>query len=248
MDYACAPMKLISYNLHKHNAVTELLPLAGAHVPDAVCVQEADTRRLPSRLGGLELVHATTENRLGLAVYLRADRFDVKDLQVTALEKSFHDRVMKPASERLVMVRAHDAKHDRDVVIASFHAAPLTATNALRRQQIRTSFEALGQIGAGVPSVMVGDFNYPLFQSGLRRHVDAHGFEMARSAGATYSRYGVLRGNYDFALSRGFRQSQVDVLPQGRSDHLPILVQTSGDQRRDGFVAARRGLQPVATA
>lgn len=248
MDYACAPMKLISYNLHKHNAVTELLPLAVTHVPDALCVQEADTRRLPNRLGGLEIVHATAENRLGLAVYLRADRFDVKDLQVTALEKSFHDRVMKPASERLVMVRAHDAKHDRDVVIASFHAAPLTATNALRRQQIRTSFEALGQIGAGVPSVMVGDFNYPLFQSGLRRHVDAHGFEMARSAGATYSRYGVLRGNYDFALSRGFRQSQVDVLPQGRSDHLPILVQTSGDQRRDGFVAARRGLQPVATA
>ncbi|WP_420100102.1 endonuclease/exonuclease/phosphatase family protein [Corynebacterium sp.] len=226
-------MKLISYNLHKHNAVTELLPLAAVHAPDAVCVQEADTRHLPHRLGDLELVHATSENRLGLAVYLRTGRFDVRDLQVTALEKSFHDRVMKPASERLVTVRAHDGKHDRDVVIASFHAAPLTATNALRRQQIRTSFDVLGTMGADVPSVMIGDFNYPLFQNRLRRHVDACGFNLARSAGATYSRYGVLRGNYDLAVSRGFSRSQVDVLPQGRSDHLPILVQASvGHGRR----------------
>ncbi|MEY8564979.1 endonuclease/exonuclease/phosphatase family protein [Corynebacteriaceae bacterium 7-707] len=245
-------MKLISYNLHKHNAVTELLPLAGAHVPDAICVQEADTGRLPARLGSLELVHATTQNRLGLAVYLRADRFDVRDLQVTALEKSFHDRVMKPASERLVTVRAHDGKHGHDVVIASFHAAPLTATNALRRQQIRTSFDALGEIGAGVPSVMVGDFNYPLFQSGLRRHVDSHGFDMARSDGATYSRYGVLKGNYDFAVSRGFGRSRVDVLPQGRSDHLPIIVQASMGRIRQSGAALRPelrpGLSPALTA
>jgi endonuclease/exonuclease/phosphatase family metal-dependent hydrolase len=241
-------MKLISYNLHKHNAVTELLPLADAHAPDAICVQEADTRRLPTRLGSLELVHATTENRLGLAVYLDADRFDVKDLHVTALQKSFHDRVMKPASERLVTVRAHDAKHACDVLVASFHAAPLTATNALRRQQIRTSFDVLSEIGAGLPSVMVGDFNYPLFQGGLRRHVGAHGFDMARSEGATYSRYGVLRGNYDFAVSRGFGRSRVDALPQGRSDHLPILVQASVDRSTATRVTFRSGLSPVLTA
>ncbi|MGP9609891.1 endonuclease/exonuclease/phosphatase family protein [Corynebacterium sp. AOP36-E1-14] len=240
-------MKLISYNLHKHNAVTELTPLVAGHAPDALCVQEADTRRLPRHNGDLDLVHATTENRLGLAVYLRTSRLDARDLKVIALEKSFHDRVMKPASERLVMVRAHDTKHDRDVVVASFHAAPLTATNSLRRQQIRSSFDALQQIGAGLPSVMVGDFNYPLFQRGLRRELGTRGYEMSRSEKATYSRYGVLRGNYDFAVSRGFGPAQVDVLPQGHSDHLPIVVRTSLDRANPARIAASPPVS-VATA
>jgi hypothetical protein len=74
---------------------------------------------------------------------------------------------------------------------------------------------------------MVGDFNYPLFQSRLQRHVGMFGYDVARSGTSTYRRYGVLRGNYDFALSRGFAASQVESLPQQGSDHLPILVHAS---------------------
>lgn len=220
-------MKLISYNLHKHNAVTELVPLAERHAPDALCLQEADTRRLPQAIGDLRLVRATGANRLGLAVYLSADRFDPRDVRVMSLEKSLHDRVMKPADERLVMVRAYDAKHATDVTVASFHAAPLTARNSLRRQQISTAFAALEDLGGDIPAVMVGDFNYPLFQERLRRHLDPFGYRLTRGQESTYSRYRVLRGNYDFAVSRGFRAADVTTLPQGGSDHLPILVRTS---------------------
>lgn len=220
-------MKLISYNLHKHNAVAELAPLAARHSPDALCLQEADTRRLPEKIGDLRLVEATSANRLGLAVYLSTGRFDPRAVRVMSLEKSLHDRVMKPADERLVMVRAHDAELGTDITVASFHAAPLTARNSLRRQQISTAFEALDDLGGDIPSVMVGDFNYPLFQDRLRRHLVPFGYRLTRGAESTYSRYRVLRGNYDFAVSRGFRAADVTTLPQGGSDHLPILVQTS---------------------
>lgn len=220
-------MKLISYNLRNHHAATDLMPLEEEHSPDALCLQEADTKRIPLRIGELELMHATEQSRLGLAVYLRTGRFQPQSMQVISLRKSFHDRVMKPGDDRLVMVRALDRKYDRDVVVASFHAAPLTALNSLRRHQIRSAFAAMHEIGPGLPAMMAGDFNYPLFQTGLKRHIGTHGFEMSRSMKGTYSRYRVLRGNYDFAISRGFGVHEVLALPQGKSDHLPILVQTS---------------------
>ena len=220
-------MKLISYNLRNHNAASELASLAEHYAPDALCLQEADTKRLPLRVGDLELTHATTETRLGLAVYLRTGRFQPQGAQVISMKKSLHDRFMKPGLDRLIMVRALDDKYDRDIVVASFHAAPLSSLNSLRRQQIRTAFSALHEIGPGLPAVMAGDFNYPLFQAGLKKHIVPHGFEMNRSDKGTYSRYRILKGSYDFAISRGFGVEEVLTLPQGRSDHMPILVQTS---------------------
>lgn len=220
-------MKLISYNLQHNNAAGELAPLAELHDPDALCLQEADTESLPRRIGDLELVQSTTGSRLGLAVYLRPSRFDPRSLLTVPLEKSLHDLVMKPGEERLATVLAHDAVRGEEVLISSFHAAPLTASNSLRRQQIRTAFSALHDLGPGLPSVMVGDFNYPVFQAGLARHVGAYGYDVSRSGTDTYRRYGVFRGNYDLALSRGYVNPTVTSLPQDGSDHLPILVETT---------------------
>lgn len=220
-------MKLISYNLHHNNAATELAPLAALHDPDALCLQEADTETLPTRIGDLELVQSTSGSRLGLAVYLRTSRFDPRSLLTVPLEKSLHDLVMKPGEERLATVRAHDAVHGGEVLISSFHAAPLTASNSLRRQQIRTAFSALHDLGPGLPSMMVGDFNYPVFQAGLARHVGSYGYDLSSSDTFTYRSYGVLRGRYDLAMSRGYIDPTVTSLPQDGSDHLPILVETA---------------------
>ncbi|WP_297004067.1 endonuclease/exonuclease/phosphatase family protein [uncultured Corynebacterium sp.] len=220
-------MKLISYNLHHNNAVTELVPLAALHDPDALCLQEADTASLPTRIGELELVQCTSGTRLGLAVYLRSSRFDPHSLLTVPLEKSLHDLVMRPGEERLATVLAYDAVHGGEVLISSFHAAPLSASNALRRQQIRTAFTALHDFGPGLPSMMVGDFNYPVFQAGLARHVGSYGYSLSRSDTSTYRSYGVLRGRYDLALTHGYLDPTVTSLPQDGSDHLPILVETA---------------------
>ena len=84
---------------------------------------------------------ATARNRLGLAVYLRRNTFTALEVRSLALKKSLHDRVLKPAEERMLAVRVHDIDHGRELIIASFHAAPLTALNSLRRKQIAAALE-----------------------------------------------------------------------------------------------------------
>lgn len=217
-------MKTISYNLRKNRALGELGELAERHDADILCLQEADSIALPQELRHLRLVHATEKNRLGLAMYVRSDRFEVRGSHTFQLKKSLHDRVLQPAHERLLGVRLRDEAEGTDLVAASFHAAPLTALNSLRRHQISTALAELRTLGPGLPMLMVGDYNYPVFQDRLDRHVSAEGYELSLSDKRTYKRYGMFRGHYDFATSSGLRIDSVRTLDRGTSDHLPILV------------------------
>jgi endonuclease/exonuclease/phosphatase family metal-dependent hydrolase len=219
-------MKVISYNLRKHRAANELQSLVERHAADVLCLQECDTSDIPAEIGGLRLADATSRNRLGLAVYFRANTYNAVEVRSMALKKSLHDRVLKPAEERMLGVRLHDIDENRDVIVASFHAAPLTALNSLRRHQIRTALTELQQLGEGLPLLMVGDYNYPVFKENLGQQIREHGYELNLSDARTYTRYRFFRGHYDFATSVGFTIDRVRTLPQGRSDHLPILVTT----------------------
>lgn len=219
-------MKTLSYNLRKNRALSELGGLADEHEVDILCLQEADSIALPAMLGHLSLVHATEKNRLGLAMYVRQDRFHVRAARTFQLKKSLHDRVLQPAHERLLGARLHDRELGRDLVAASFHAAPLTALNSLRRHQISTALSELRALGPGLPALMVGDFNYPVFQSRLDRHVSGEGYELSFSDKRTYTRYKMFRGHYDFATSSGLQIDYVRTLDQGTSDHMPILIES----------------------
>ncbi|MFT4220103.1 MAG: endonuclease/exonuclease/phosphatase family protein [Microbacterium sp.] len=222
-------MKVISYNLRKHRAATELGELVREHGADVLCLQEADTADIPDLLAGLRLAEATQRNRLGLAVYYRENTFRALAVRSLALKKSLHDRVLRPAEERMLGVRLHDIDAGRDFIVASFHAAPLTALNSLRRHQIRAALADLQELGPNLPTLMVGDYNYPVFKERLSQNVRAQGYELSLSDARTYTRYRFFRGHYDFATSVGFDVRAVKTLPQGLSDHLPILVTADFD-------------------
>lgn len=218
-------MKVISYNLRKHRAASELAALADDHGADILCLQEAEPLALPAHLGHMNLVHATSRNRLGLAMYVRDERFAVRSAGTFALKKSLHDHLLAPAHERLLGARLHDFETGRDLVAASFHAAPLTALNSLRRHQIHAALGELRALGPGLPALMVGDYNYPVFKGRLDTEMRDHGYEMSLSDKRTYTRYKMFRGHFDFATSSGLDIASVSTLAQGTSDHLPILVQ-----------------------
>src|SRR5690606_36305685 len=74
-------MKVISYNLRKHRAARELEELVAQHEPDLLCLQECDVTALPEAIGGLALADATQGNRLGLAIYYRANTFVLKGIR-----------------------------------------------------------------------------------------------------------------------------------------------------------------------
>lgn len=222
-------MKVISYNLRKHRAATELAELARVHDPDILCLQECDVAGLPERVGDLALADATQGNRLGLALFYRESAFKLQGIRTIELKKSLHDRIAKPAHERVLGARLHEIDQGRDFIAASFHAAPLTALNSLRRHQIRAALTELATLGEGLPQLMVGDYNYPVFKENLGKTVREHGYALSMSDDHTYTRYRVFRGHYDFATSVGFEIQRITTLPQGLSDHRPILVTTRFD-------------------
>ncbi len=224
-------MKVISYNLNKHKAAHELERLVDTHGADLLCLQEADTETLPVEIAGLRLAEATVRNRLGLAVYHRENTFTPLEVRSLSLKKSLHDRVLKPAEERMLGVRLRDIDSGAQFIVASFHAAPLTALNSLRRKQIRAALEELSGLGDGLPILMVGDYNYPVFKENLSQTVRDAGYELTLSDARTYTRYKFFRGHYDFATSVGFTIDSITTLPQGRSDHLPILITARADPR-----------------
>jgi endonuclease/exonuclease/phosphatase family metal-dependent hydrolase len=214
----------MSYNLRKNSASGELVDLAEGNDLDVLCLQECDTEDLPAEVGLLHLADSTKRNRLGLAVYYRRDRFTAVSTQTFALKKSLHDRILAPAHERLIGTRLVDEAAGRELVVASFHAAPLTALNSLRRNQINAAHRELQTLGEGIPILMVGDYNYPFFTRNLGLHVRESGYDLTLSDQRTYTRYKYFTGHFDFATSIGLDISSVETLPGGDSDHMPIVV------------------------
>lgn len=220
-------MKIISYNLRKHRAVGELARLIEEHGADVLCLQECDVSALPERIDDLVLADATQGNRLGLAVYYRANTFRIRGIKAFGLKKSMHDRVLKPAHERLLGVVLEDIDDGHEFILGCFHAAPLTALNSLRRNQIRAAIDELEELRPGAPVLMVGDYNYPVFKENLGQAVRDRGYVLTLSDDRTYTRYRVFKGHYDFATSDGFEIGSIRTLPQGASDHRPILITAS---------------------
>jgi len=231
-------MRVLSYNLRKHEAAGELAALVESNEPNVVCLQEANVSDLPERIMGLKLAAATDANRLGLAIYYRENTYRLVDTVSLSLKKSLHDIVLKPAHERLLGVQLHHIDAGTEVTMASFHAAPLTALNSLRRTQITSALQALEQLGPGTPTLMVGDYNYPVFKEGLGDRVREHGYDLTLSDSRTYTRYKFFKGHYDFVTSRALSIDTVHTLPQGTSDHLPILVEATPRRRMASAMTA----------
>ena len=220
-------IRVISYNLRKHRAIGELAALAQTPDLDAICVQEVISTDLPAEIGGLSLAGSTRNNRLGLAVYYRKERYDHIESRAYELKKSLHDLIFSPTPERLVGSRLVDRETGHELVLASFHAAPLTALNSLRREQIKAAHELLQELGSGAPIIMVGDYNYPLFKDNLGERVAKTGYDLSLSDRMTYTAYKFFRGHFDFVTSQGFTIESVETLARGSSDHIPILVTAS---------------------
>ncbi|WP_253259576.1 endonuclease/exonuclease/phosphatase family protein [Subtercola boreus] len=217
-------LKIMSYNLRRHAAVAELEELVLRHPVDALCLQEGEGTRMPEQIGELQLSAATYKSELGLAIYYRPDRFTALDSHAFTLRKALHDRVLLPGIERLLTTRLVDLQSGQDVQLASFHASPLSATNLLRRQQIAQAHVHLTELTGDVPTVMTGDFNYPLLRSRLIKQVEKAGFSLSLSDGPTYYYSKSIAYHFDFATSKGMDVQLVETLPKGLSDHRPILI------------------------
>src|ERR1700712_2777910 len=129
----------MSYNLRRHAATAELDRLVERYPVDALTLQEGDGVRMPTEIGPLKLASATYKSELGLAIYYRPERFTALESHAFALRRAVHDRFLLPGIERLLTTHLVDAETGQQVQLASFHASPLSATNLLRRRQIKAA-------------------------------------------------------------------------------------------------------------
>ncbi|MCU1478428.1 MAG: exonuclease [Subtercola sp.] len=214
----------MSYNLRRHAATAELLELIERYPVDALTLQEGDGVRMPTEIGELRLASATYKSELGLAIYYRPSRFTALDSHAFALRRAVHDRVLLPGIERLLTTHLVDVESGQDVQLASFHASPLSATNLLRRRQIASALTHLNDLSDGAPTLMAGDFNYPILRNKLIKQVESAGYSLSLSDGPTYFYTKSIAYHFDFLTSKGLDIQLVETLPQGLSDHRPIMV------------------------
>jgi endonuclease/exonuclease/phosphatase family metal-dependent hydrolase len=191
---------------------------------DVFCLQEAETQRLAPSVGSLSLVARTATGDMGLGIYADLERFHVLDSRIFTVRRALHDRFLLPGIERLLAARMEDRETGIVSTIASFHASPLSAVNATRRRQIDEAHRHLGEFSLGSPTLMVGDFNYPLFRSGLAKRVERAGYTLSVSDGPTYYYTPRIAYHFDFLTSTRMTVEGVRTLPVGLSDHRPILV------------------------
>ena len=78
--------------------------------------------------------------------------------------------------------------------------------------------------GPHLPTLMVGDYNYPFFKDNLNVHMRESGYDLSLSDSTTYTNYKFFKGHFDFVTSIGLQIGNVQTLPRGASDHMPILV------------------------
>lgn len=220
-------LNIISYNLKYHKAFQELSQLAQRYKTDFICAQECYSSLLPRKIHNLHLADSTKENRLGLAIYFNPERFNVVTSQSFPLKKSLHDIVLSPAHERLLVTKLSEKNTLREIVVGSFHAACLTASNSTRRKQITEAHDILKSIGRNNPTIMVGDYNYPVFKRGLRVCIEKSGYNLNFSDRPTYVMAKLLRAHLDLTTSFNATIEHVKTLPKGLSDHKPILIQAS---------------------
>lgn len=218
-------LNIISYNLKYHRASSELHDLVKKYSADVLCIQECYSNQLPEEISGLVLAEKTRFNRLGLAIFYNPKRFGLLQTNSYPLKKSVYDRLFTPAEERLLVTKLFENSSRQEILVGSFHATHIIASNHVRRHQINTAHNKLKLLSNNSPAIMVGDYNYPLFKKGLKVFIERSGYQLSLSDKPTYYLTRAIRSHLDLATSINTQIERVKTLPKGISDHAPILVQ-----------------------
>lgn len=142
------------------------------------------------------------------------------------LPKSRYDKKLSTPIERQQVSIFSINNTNQEFTLTNLHLAHLTSTNMVRLHQIQSAIKNVELFGGALPSVIVGDFNYPFFVRKLTSILEQSGY-MQSSFGSkkvTYE-WGLFKGYFDRILysANDWTENKSEILPFGKSDHAPLL-------------------------
>jgi exonuclease III len=242
---ASRQVSILTYNvfLNALHAVEKDLPvLQSEHNSDFMCLQECapDSEAMASlRVGPLHTAATTEKGRYGLAILYNPERFDLLHKEIVPLKIPLTERVneqmralgREATRQRLLVAQFRDCALGQVATVGCFHASQLPATNAHRRQQIDQALVGIQGLGDEHTQVLVGDYNYPFSQKGLRRHIERHGYDLVIPDKSTYISPHWKGYTLDLAATKNAENATIEVINKegsdlfsANSDHLPVKV------------------------
>lgn len=234
-------VKVLTYNVRFHNALSALPDIISLHTPDIICLQEVNLgKRLDEVMHGVDNYSLAASSPsfyrwgkvYGLATLYRHSHYYLVGSKSIFLPKSNYEIVMTSLTgfgpRTALKTDFIDKKSGAPISTYNIHLTALIATNKARDRQLAQTLDDL-DLSRDSHTVIAGDFNYPFRKRGLERIIREYQLHEATSNISHTATYQFFRRRFfwkfDFVLYKDLKDLGTQRLDEHtQSDHFPILT------------------------
>lgn len=216
----------LKFGLEFETALAEFRADPKLSTADVYLLQEVDApaaQFLAEGLGCHYVYYPISKHRkygrdFGNAVLVRGEIHEHE--KIVFPHEGWHSGGRRGATLAVVEVRG------RRVEVASAHTEILVAPLSKRLDQVSALCREIGW--RGLPAVVGGDFNVPLWGEGeaLKKRFDRYGFSWESTEARDTADYlGWMEGTLDYVFARGLEEVRSGTSETAASDHRPVWVE-----------------------
>ncbi len=232
-------LSVLTYNLHFHEAFSDIKQLLSKYNPDIACFQETETDE--KGFANLEEVGYTLADYSNsfirgakvfcIATFYKADKLTMKESECITLPRSFYEVLLfllrGNHSPRTVLKSDFQINSGKIITLYNLHLTPL-ATNGLRAKQIMHTLEDL-KLHNKQDVIIAGDFNYPYGRKKFEELIYTYNLkEATNTIHYTFQKnfFGLfsVKLKDDYILYKNLRVIESKKLQETMSDHFPVMT------------------------
>lgn len=185
---------LLTYNTLLSDAVAGLEKICGEKNPDIICLQEVDTtpatfakiEKLGYRLADFSNAFVKFGRIYGVATFYRESMFEFTESKVIFLPKgvieivAFILRIFQTGLRKRTVLRTDFVSKStkKELTVYNIHLSA-HGTNHIRLKQIKTTLDDVKLNETTDPTILTGDFNYPIGRKRLEELLRTYDFREA---------------------------------------------------------------------
>lgn len=185
---------LLTYNTLLNDAVVGLKKICDLHHPDIICLQEIDTtEKTLKKIEGLGYKLAEYSNAFikfgqifGVATFYNPEKFKFKKSKVIFLPKgvieivTYFLRIFQTGLKPRTVLKTDFISKETGagLTVYNIHLSA-HGTNHIRLKQIKTTLDDVDLNETDQPTILTGDFNYPIGRKKLESLLSTYSFKEA---------------------------------------------------------------------